>query len=87
MGGSLSFNAASHGGVVPSGAVPGGDVAGCISKLLVGESRRWCGTRLRSRNTVQGPFRKLLGCGCNNFYFSVGPFVICKPPLNINAAI
>jgi hypothetical protein len=85
-GGSSSSSVASHGGVVPSGLVPGGDVAGRAWKLLVGDSRRWWWTRLLFSYLVQGPFCELQERGCI-FYFLDSSCVRCKPPLNINAAV
>jgi hypothetical protein len=54
-GGSSSFSAASCGGAVPSGPVPGGGATGCVRKLLVGDSRRCWWTRSLFSYPVQGP--------------------------------
>jgi hypothetical protein len=80
-GGSFIFSVVSHGADVPSG-----DVAGRTSKLILGDSRRWWWTRLRLQDFDPGPFCNLQGC-CFNLYLLDGLFVICKPPLNISAAI
>jgi hypothetical protein len=74
-GGSSCFNMALHGGVTPSGEVPGGCAASHALKILVGDSLRRWRTRSRFTNYVQGPFYKAQGRDCN-FCFFLGPCVI-----------